>query len=249
MEERDIEKTAFITHEGLYEFTAMQFGLTNAPATFQRTMQVILGDLFYTKAPVYIDDIIIHSKTFEDHIRDIEEVFQKLRKAKLKLGPEKCHFGFKEIKFLGHIIGKDGIKTDPAKIEKVKNYPRPVNLTQLRGFLGLAKYYRKFIKDFAKIAKPLNDLTKGEKSEPLEIRNGIKMKRKKTEKQKNTEDKKFMNDWEEKQEKAFNLLKERLITTPILVYPDFTKEFILYTDASKIALGAVLHQKGNDGIE
>ena len=249
MEERDIEKTAFITHKGLYEFTAMQFGLTNAPATFQRTMQVILGDLFYTKAPVYIDDIIIHSKTFEDHIRDIEEVFQKLRKAKLKLGPEKCHFGFKEIKFLGHIIGKDGIKTDPAKIEKVKNYPRPVNLTQLRGFLGLAKYYRKFIKDFAKIAKPLNDLTKGMKGKPLEIRDGIKMKRKKSEKEKNKEDEGFMNNWGEKQEEAFKAIKKKLISAPILIYPDFKKEFILYTDASNIALGAVIHQKGDDGLE
>ena len=125
----------------------------------------------------------------------------------------------------------------------MKNYPRPTNITQLRGFLGLAKYYRKFIKDFAKIAKPSNELTKGMKSKPLEIRDGIKMKRKKTEKEKNKEDEKFMKDWGEKQEKAFELLKERLITTPILIYPDFRKEFILYTDASGIALGAVLHQK------
>ena len=246
MEEQDIEKTAFITHEGLYEWVVMPFGLTNALATFQRTMQLVLGELFYTIAPVYIDDIIVHSETFGKHLNDLEQVFERIRKANLKLGPEKCKFCFGEIKFLGHIIGKDGIKTDPAKIEKVKNYPRPVNLTQLRGFLGLAKYYRKFIKDFAKIAKPLNELTKGEKSEPLEVRNGIKMKRKKTEKQKNTEDKKFINNWEEKQEKAFILLKERLITTPVLVYPDFTKEFILYTDASKMALGAILHQKGNE---
>src|SRR5205085_627810 len=169
------------------------------------------------------------------HIRDLEEVFEKIRIANLKFGPEKCKFCFQEIKFLGHIIGKDGIKTDPAKIEKVKNYPRPTNITQLRGFLGLAKYYRKFIKDFAKIAKPLNELTKGLKSEPLEIRNGIKMKRKKTEREKNKEDKNFMKDWGEKQENAFELLKKRLTTTPILIYPDFRKEFILYTYASKIA--------------
>ena len=128
----------------------MPFGLINAPATFQRTMQLVLGELFYTIAPVYIDDIIVHSETFENHLNDLKQVFERIREAKLKLGPEKCKFCFGEIKFLGHIIGKDGIKTDPAKIEKVKNYPRPVNLTQLRGFLGLAKYYRKFIKDFAK---------------------------------------------------------------------------------------------------
>ena len=249
MKEQDIEKTAFITHEGLYEFKVMQFELTNAPATFQRTMQMVLGDLFYTKAPVYIDDIIIHSKTFEDHMQDIEEVFQKIRKARLKLGPEKCHFAFKEIKFLGHIIGENGIKTDPAKIEKVKNYPRPMNLTQLRGFMGLAKYYRRFIKDFAKIAKPLNDLTKGTRSELREIRDGIKLKRKKSEKEKSKEDMTFTGKWQEEQEKAFIALKEKLITAPVLSYPNFEKEFILYTDASGIALGAVLHQVGNDGKE
>src|SRR5438045_8610536 len=111
-------------------------------------------------------------------MRDIEDIFEKIRIANLKLGPEKCKFCFNEIKFLGHIIGKDGIKTDPAKIEKVKNYPRPVNLTQLRGFLELAKYYQKFIKDFAKVAKPLNELTKGLKSKHKEIRDRKKMKRK-----------------------------------------------------------------------
>src|SRR5437763_16833786 len=102
----------------------MQFGLKNALATFQRTMQIVLGDLFYTKAPVYIDDIIIHSKTFEDHIRDIGEVLQKLRTAKLKIGSEKCHYGYKEIKFIEHIIEKDEIKIDKAKIEKIKNWTR-----------------------------------------------------------------------------------------------------------------------------
>jgi hypothetical protein len=249
MDEKDIEKTAFITHEGLYEWKVMPFGLTNAPATFQRTMQLVLGELFYTIAPVYIDDIIVHSETFEDHIRDLEEVFEKIRIANLKFGPEKCKFCFQEIKFLGHIIGKDGIKTDPAKIEKVKNYPRPVNITQLRGFLGLTKYYRKYIKDFAKIAKPLNDLTKGFKSKPLETREGIKTKRKKSEKEKNRENDEFMNNWGEKQEAAFELLKEKLITAPILIYPNFEREFILYTDASNIALGAILHQKGDDGKE
>ena len=249
MKKEDIEKTAFITHEGLYEFTRMQFGLCNAPATFQRMMQMVLGDLFYTIAPVYIDDIIIHSKTFEDHLRDVEKVFQKIREANLKLGPEKCKFFLREAKFLGHIVDKEGIKTEPGKIKKVKEYPRPVNLTQLRGFLGLAKYYRKFIKDFAKIAKPLNELTKGAKSKPREIRDGIKQKRKKSEKEKSKEDNTFMSNWGDKQEEAFKILKEKLTTAPVLVYPNFDKEFILYTDASIIALGAVLHQVGNDGKE
>ena len=99
MDEKDIEKTAFITHEGLYEWTVMPFGLTNAPATFQRTMQMVLGELFYTVAPVYIDDIIVHSKTFQDHMREIGNVFEKIQEANLKLGPEKCKFCFEEIKF------------------------------------------------------------------------------------------------------------------------------------------------------
>src|SRR5207248_9603906 len=161
-------------------------------------------------APVYIDDIIVHSKTFQDHMRDIENVFEKIQGANLKLEPEKCKFCFEEIKFLGHIIGKDGIKTDPAKIEKVKNYPKLTNITQLKGFLGLAKYYRKFIKDFAKIAKPLNELTKGSRSEPLRIRDGIKMKRKKSEVEKNRKDEEFMGNWKENQEEA-------LITAPVLI--------------------------------
>src|SRR5436305_13552927 len=227
MDEKDIEKTAFITHEGLYEWIVMPFGLTNAPATFQRTMQMVLGELFYTIAPVYIDDIIVHSRTFEEHLEDVGRVFERIQGANLKLGPEKCKFCFEEIKFLGHILGKDGIRTDPTKIEKVKNYPRPTNITQLRGFLGLAKYYRKFIKDFAKIAKPLNELTKGFRSKPLEMRDGIKMKRKKSETEKNKNDDEFMGNWRKNQEKAFKRLKEILITAPVLIYSNFRKEFIL----------------------
>ena len=163
MNEKDIEKTAFITSEGLYESLVMPFGLCNAPATFQRLMHEVLGNLIYTKAPVYLDDIIIHSKTFEQHLKDIEEVFGKLREAKLMSKESKCEFCASEIKFLGHIVGKDGRKVDPDKIEKVKEYPRPENISQLREFLELASYYRKFIKDFSKKAKPLSKLLEGTK--------------------------------------------------------------------------------------
>src|SRR5436190_6927563 len=110
MDEKDIEKTAFITHEGLYEWTVMPFGLTNAPATFQRTMQMVLGELFYTIAPVYIDDIIIHSRTFDEHLEDIEKVFKKIQKANLMLGQEKCKFSFVVIKLFVYLIGKYGKK-------------------------------------------------------------------------------------------------------------------------------------------
>src|SRR5256886_3044175 len=161
MDERDIEKTAFITSEGLYECLVMPFGLCNAPATFQRLMHEVLGNLIYTKIPVYLDDIIIHSETFEQHLEDIQEVFDRLRDAKLMSKESKCEFCAPEIKFLGHIVGRDGRKVDPDKVEKVKNYPRPENISQLRGFLGLASYYRKFIKDFSMMAKPLTKLLKG----------------------------------------------------------------------------------------
>jgi len=138
IKEEDREKTAFITSEGLYQFKVMPFGLCNAPATFQRCMHKVIGNLIYTKAPVYLDDINIHSRTFEQHLKDLQEVFDKIRAAGLKLGRDKCFFCKDEIEFLGHVVGKDGIKTEDSKIEKIKNFPIPRDLTKLRGFLGLA---------------------------------------------------------------------------------------------------------------
>jgi hypothetical protein len=221
MEERDIEKTAFITNEGLYEYTVMPFGLCNAPATFQRMMHMVLGDLIYTKAPVYIDDVNVHSKTFEQHLQDLEEVFDRIRKANLKLSLEKCHFCFQEIKFLGYIVGKDGIKVDMEKIEKVQKFPRPGNVSELRSFVGLASYFRRFVKDFSKIVKPLTELFQKDKN----------------------------YEWKERQEKSFEELKRKLTEAPILIYPDFDKIFTLYTDASGYALGCVLSQEDKDGKE
>ena len=239
MDEKDIEKTAFITSEGLYECLVMPFGLCNAPATFQRLMHEVLGNLIYTKAPVYLDDIIIHSKTFEQHLKDIEEVFGKLREAKLMSKESKCEFCASEIKFLGHIVGKDGRKVDPDKIEKVKEYPRPENISQLRGFLGLASYYRKFIKDFSKKAKPLSKLLEGTKR-------GTKKSKWLKEKIKGLTDKQFIENWGKEQEESFKLMKKILTETPVLIHPDFKKDFILSIDALGYALGAVLEQEGND---
>ena len=235
MDENDREKTAFIIEEGLYEFNVMPFGLCNAPATFQRLMHEILGDLIYTKAPVYIDDINIHSVTFEQHLKDLEEVFDKIRKAGMKLKLEKCHFCFPEITFLGFVVGKEGIKTDKEKVEKVVNFPRPTTITELRGFLGLASYYRRFIKDFSEMSKPLTKLMQGIKYE--------KGKKQKDQNKKISITKK----WGEEQEKNFNKLKQVLTKAPVLIYPDFEKEFILQTDASKGALGAVLSQADENG--
>ena len=221
IDEADREKTAFITSEGLYQFKVMPFGLCNAPSTFQRCMHKALGNLIYTIAPVYLDDINVHSKSFEEHLKDLQEVFDKIRAANLKLGKDKCFFCKDEIKFLGYIVGDYGIKTDNDKIKKIKEFPIPRNIKQLRGFLGLTGYYRRFIKKYSVIAKPLTKLL-----------------------QKDQE-----YNWEQKQQDAFDDLKNRLINSPILIYPDFSKPFRLYTDASGIALGAVLHQEAEDGIE
>lgn len=219
VEEKDREKLAFITPEGLYQFKRMPFGPCNAPSVFQRMMQKALGNLTYTKALVYIDDIIIYSDTFEQHLKDIEEVLECLRRANVKLGMEKCQFCIDKIDFLGFVVGKDGIETQGEKVKKIRNYPRPYDITQLRGFLGLAGYYRKFIPRFSDIAKPLSELLK-----------------------KNQE-----YTWGKEQEKSFNRIKEKLTNAPVLAYPDYEKTFVITTDASKIAIAAVLEQEDNKG--
>jgi deoxyuridine 5'-triphosphate nucleotidohydrolase len=217
----DRPKTAFITTEGLYEFNVMPFGLTNAPATFQRLMNKVFKNQLNKFVIIYLDDTNVYSTTFEDHLLHLRIVFDKLRQSGLKLQPSKCHFGKTSLAFLGHVISKDGIKPDPAKISAVKNFPKPHNLTVLRGFLGLASYYRRFVKDFAKIAAPLHQLMR--KDQPF--------------------------IWTTEHQEVFEELKHRLISAPILIYPDFDKPFILYTDASSFGLGAVLSQKAEDEKE
>jgi hypothetical protein len=215
MNKEDIEKTAFATPFGLYEFLVMPFGLSYAPGTFQRLMNRVLQDFLGDFIAVYLDDVIIYSKgSFEQHVDHIRQVFTALRKANLKVKLKKCHFILPNIHFLGHVVGRDGIKPDPEKIDKVKNFPTPTNITELRSALGLFSYYRKFIKDFSRIAKPMLTLLK--KDEPF--------------------------NWDNKQQQAFDRLKDMLIKAPILTYPDFDKSFVIYTDASGIGLGAVLSQ-------
>ena len=189
MDEENKRKTAFITYEGLYEFNVMPFGLTNAPATFQRLMHQVLGELIYSIAPVYIDDINVHSKTFDDHLIDLEKVFDKIRNSGMKLRKEKCEFCKRELAFLGHIVGKHGIKMDPKKVEVIKNCARPKTVQDIQAFIGKANYYRRFIKDFSKIAKPLTELTKGY-----------------TRKMQNKKD--ITELWTEKHEKSFKRLKK-----------------------------------------
>jgi len=208
----DREKTAFITNEGLYEFNVMPFGLTNAPATFQRLMNKIFKEQLNKFVVIYIDDTNVFSTTFEKHLIHLRTVFDKLRINGLKLQPSKCHFGKTSLAFLGHIIGKDGIQPDPNKVSAIQQFPIPTNLTILRGFLGLASYYRRFVKDFAKKAAPLHQLIR--KDQPF--------------------------IWTEKCQEAFEQLKQHLISSPILIYSNFEKPFFLYTDASSFGLDAVL---------
>ena len=220
IEECDKEKTAFSTRRGHYEFNVMPFGLTNAPATFQRLMECVLAGLTGEQCLIYLDDIIVFSSTFEEHLQRPANVFIALRKAGLKLKPSKCFFAQKEVHYLGHVVSAAGVSPDPAKVEVVSSYPVPTNVKELRQFLGLANYYRRFVPDFSKIAKPLHKL----------LRKG------------NT------YSWYTACQEAFTELKYRLTTPPILAYPDFKLPFLLYTDASDFALGAVLSQV-QDGKE
>lgn len=216
-------KTAFTSHCGLYEFMRMPFGLcnANAPATFQRLMQVVLSGLEWDCCFVYIDDILVASQSFDEHMHHLQLVFERLRQAGLRLKPKKCSFLRKRVPYLGFVISKYGIQVDPSKTDKVKNFPTPTDPTSVRSFVGLASYYRRFVPHFAEIAAPLHHLTK--------------------------KDVKF--EWSEKCEAAFHKLKSLLTEAPVLVYPRFGKgeEFLLETDASGIGLGAVLSQKQSDG--
>ncbi|GES73591.1 retroviral-like aspartic protease 1 [Rhizophagus clarus] len=160
MKEEDKSKTAFITRNGMYEFNVIPFGLCNVPGTFQRCMNNILKDMLWKNTMVYLDDVNIYSKTFEEHLQHLKEVLKRVEKAGLKINPEKCHFCTQSLQFLGHIVTNKGILPDPSKVDAIKNYPVPKNLTQLRAFLGLTSYYRRFIKDFSKISTPLYILLK-----------------------------------------------------------------------------------------
>jgi len=220
MSEKDKNKTAFSTPYGHYEFNRMPFGLRNAPATFQRLMNTVLSGVQGLKCLVYLDDIVIYGASLQEHNHRLEEVLRRIRHHTLKLQPDKCEFLRKEVTYLGHVITETGIIPDPEKMKAVKNFPPPKKVKDIQSFIGLAGYYRRFIEDFSRTAKPLTKL----------IKKGMKF------------------EWTQEQQNAFEMLKEKLITAPILKYPDFNQEFILTTDASDFALGAILSQGeiGND---
>ena len=192
----------------------MPFGLCNAPATFQRLMDLILAGVQWSTCLVYIDDIVIPGKTPGEHMCNLRVVLQKLREAGLRLKPSKCSFFQRQVSYLGHIVSREGVATDPAKTEKVAAWPCPTSVTEVQRFLGLASYYRRFIRNFAEIAKPLHRLT--EKTQDFR--------------------------WTDQCDNAFRELKQRLTSAPILAFPDFSQPFILDTDASQTGIGAVLSQ-------
>jgi hypothetical protein len=215
MNESDVEKTAFTTDEGHYEFVVLPFGLTNAPATFQRYMNNVLAGIKGAKC--YIDDILIFTSNWQEHLRILRMVLDALRKANVRLKGKKCHFLKPEMKWVGHIIDSNGIRVDPEKTSAMKKFPAPENKKELRRFLGMTNYYRNFIKDFAIIASPLYELTK----------------------------KSTQWCWKNEHANAFLKLKEKLCSAPVLVNPDFEKPYRLYmyTDASETGMGAVLCQE------
>ena len=219
--QEDRAKTAFTTQEGLFEFNVMPFGLCNAPATFQRLMDSVLAGLQWSTCLVYLDDIIIMGRTFNEHLANLQQVFERLKQAGLKLQFKKCQFLQHQVNFLGHIVSSAGILPDPSKTLKVKEWPTPTSVQETQKFLGLANYYRRFVKDFASIAKPLHQLT--EKKTPFK--------------------------WTEQCEDAFAALKLYLTSAPILALPDWSQQFILDTDASDMGIGAVLSQQWADGTE
>ena len=159
IDEKDQPKTAFCTTEGLYEFKVMPFGLCNAPATFQRLMDLVLAGLQWSHCLVYIDDVIILGCDYDDHLQNLQVVFERLLQAGLKLKPSKCAFFQQQVQYLGHLISPSGVRPDPTKTEKVATWPKPTSTRSVQQFLGFANYYRRFIKDFAQIAKPLHQLT------------------------------------------------------------------------------------------
>ncbi|GJT54881.1 putative reverse transcriptase domain-containing protein [Tanacetum coccineum] len=213
--EEDIPKTAFRTRYGHYEFQVMPFGLTNAPAVFMDLMNRVCKPYLDKFVIVFIDDILIYSKNKQEHKEHLKLILELLKKEELYAKFSKCEFWIPKVQFLGHVIDSQGIHVDPAKIESIKDWASPKSPMEIRQFLGLAGYYRRFIKGFSKIAKPMTKLTQ----------------------------KKVKFEWGDKQEIAFQLLKQKLYSAPILALPEGSEDFIVYCDASIKGLGAVLMQR------
>ena len=206
---QDRDKTTFICPRGMYRYRNMPFGLCNAGATFQRLMDVVMSGLHFEVCLVYLDDIVLFSKTYEEHLERLVRVLGRLESAGLKLKPEKCCLMQKSVSFLGHIVSGEGIVTDPIKTKLVREWPMPTTLKEVRSFLGLAGYYRRFVKGYATITTPLNRLMR--KDQPFE--------------------------WTDDAQEAFVAIKEALTSSPVLAMPNDSGEFVLDTDACDKAIG------------
>ena len=222
MSESSMEKTAFATPFGLYEFVVMPFGLHSAPATFMRMMNHLLSG-YKSFVDPYFDDVPVFSEDWEDHLVHLRKVFTCLKDANLSLKSSKCRFGYTQTQHLGHVIGEGKILPDPKKVEAVKNYKKPESKSEVRAFLGLTGYYRRFIPNYSSIAAPLTALTQKVKPENVQ--------------------------WDEENQRAFEKLKNALTSGPVLKAPEVDKPFIVQTDACDLGIGAVLSQLDEDGEE
>ena len=221
MDPKDKPKTAFATRAGQFQFTRMPFGLNSAPSTFQRMIEIVLSGLNLITCLCYLDDVIIHSKDLNQHCERLAEVLSRFRQHNLGVKISKCTFAVPKVSYLGHVISAEGISPHATKVEAVQNLSSPKSVKDVRSFLGLAGYYRRFVRGFATVAAPLTDLTK--------------------------QDRRF--DWTTECEQAFQTLKTLISSAPVLQYPRFDREFIVQTDASDVGVGVVLSQLDGDGVK
>lgn len=239
MNESDKPKTAFVCPFGFWEFNRMPQGVTNAPSTFQRLMEKCMSDIHLKEVLVFLDDLIVFSDTLEEHETRLIHVLNRLREYGLKLSPDKCKFFQTSVRYLGHIVSSEGVKTDPEKVQALKTWPRPQNLKELQSFLGFSGYYRRFVEDYSRIVKPLTNLTAGYPPR----RKGIKV---------NPSDGKYLSPkepfgerWSVECQEAFEKIILKLTTSPVLGYANPKLPYVLHTDASTTGLGAALYQEQN----
>ena len=217
----DKDKTAFVTKNAKYVFNRMPFGLRNGPSTFQQCISTVLRDLLGKSCCVYADDILCYSPDLKTHKSDLQKIFDRLIKAGLTLNPKKCHFAVQSVRYFGHILSPEGIRTDPSKVQVIQNYPVPKTVTEVRRFLGMTQYYRRFQKNYSNLAKPLQNLTK----------NNVTF------------------EWTPSCQTSFETMIHNLTTAPILAYPDCHKAYILNCDASDVAISFILSQLNDENRE
>ena len=235
MKDSDKEKTAFICPTGFYQFERMPQGVKGAPATFQRLMEQCLTGINLTEAIVYMDDLIVFGRTLEEMNSRLLRVLDRLILYGLKVSPEKCQLCCTSVKYLGHIVSAAGIQTDPSKTEILRDWPVPTTVKEVRSFLGFTGYYRRFVKGYSKIARPLHSLTAGATKKRGKMRSSCNLE----------VGEPFEERWTQECAEAFDKLKEALSTPPVLMFADLQKPFVLQLDASQDGLGAVLCQESD----